>query len=86
MQGGNIDGGGGANESPSDGKADVSSAEEKELVQMVKIGKVNNVLSLWGNQKTMNLNPLILSNIQSSHYFKGENASYPYEPSVPAQR
>lgn len=34
--------------------------------------KKNNVLPLWGNNRTMNLNPLILSNIQSSHYFKGK--------------
>ncbi|XP_018911393.2 pre-mRNA-splicing factor 38B isoform X1 [Bemisia tabaci] len=32
--------------------------------------KKNNVLPLWGNERTMNLNPLILTNIQSSHYFK----------------
>ncbi|KAK7580483.1 hypothetical protein V9T40_001112 [Parthenolecanium corni] len=30
----------------------------------------NNVLPLWGNERSMNLNPLILTNIQSSHYFK----------------
>lgn len=30
----------------------------------------NNVLSCWGNEKTMNLNSLILTNIQSSPYFK----------------
>ncbi|XP_045197923.1 pre-mRNA-splicing factor 38B-like [Mercenaria mercenaria] len=30
----------------------------------------NNVLPIWGNEKTMNLNPLILTNIQSSPYFK----------------
>ena len=30
----------------------------------------NNTLSIWGNEKTMNLNPLILTNIQSSPYFK----------------
>jgi pre-mRNA-splicing factor 38B len=28
------------------------------------------MLPLWGNERTMNLNPLILTNIQSSHYFK----------------
>lgn len=33
--------------------------------------KQSNVLPLWGNERTMNLNPLILTNIQSSHYFKG---------------
>lgn len=32
--------------------------------------KQNNVLHIWGNEKTMNLNSLILTNIQSSHYFK----------------
>ncbi|KAF4524724.1 hypothetical protein B566_EDAN014429 [Ephemera danica] len=32
--------------------------------------KKNNVLPLWGNERSMNLNPLILTNIQSSHYFK----------------
>ncbi|KAL1452445.1 hypothetical protein WDU94_006676 [Cyamophila willieti] len=32
--------------------------------------KKNNVLPLWGNERTMNMNPLILTNIQSSHYFK----------------
>ncbi|XP_063906265.1 pre-mRNA-splicing factor 38B-like [Zophobas morio] len=32
--------------------------------------KQSNVLPLWGNERTMNLNPLILTNIQSSHYFK----------------
>lgn len=31
----------------------------------------NNNLPLWGNERSMNLNPLILTNIQSSHYFKG---------------
>ncbi|KAK3588654.1 hypothetical protein CHS0354_033498 [Potamilus streckersoni] len=30
----------------------------------------NNPLSCWGNDKTMNLNTLILTNIQSSPYFK----------------
>ncbi|GFT06443.1 pre-mRNA-splicing factor 38B [Trichonephila clavipes] len=32
--------------------------------------KKNNTLPLWGNEKTMNLNNLILTNILSSHYFK----------------
>nr|CAI5868979.1 unnamed protein product [Callosobruchus analis] len=32
--------------------------------------KQSNILPLWGNERTMNLNPLILTNIQSSHYFK----------------
>ncbi|XP_018424497.1 PREDICTED: pre-mRNA-splicing factor 38B [Nanorana parkeri] len=33
-------------------------------------GKPGNVLPLWGNEKTMNLNPMILTNILSSPYFK----------------
>ncbi|KAI8125558.1 pre-mRNA-splicing factor 38B isoform X1 [Lucilia cuprina] len=35
-----------------------------------KVGKQHNTLPLWGNESTMNLNPLILANIQSSSYFK----------------
>lgn len=34
--------------------------------------KQNNVLPLWGNEKTMNLNSMVLTNIQSSPYFKNE--------------
>ncbi|MGH0160729.1 UNVERIFIED_CONTAM: hypothetical protein FKN15_039880 [Acipenser sinensis] len=33
-------------------------------------GKHGNVLPLWGNEKTMNLNPMILTNVLSSPYFK----------------
>lgn len=36
-----------------------------------KSGKQHNTLPFWGNDATMNLNPLILANIQSSSYFKG---------------
>nr|XP_054770176.1 pre-mRNA-splicing factor 38B-like isoform X1 [Lytechinus pictus] len=32
----------------------------------------NNTLPQWGNQQSMNLNPLILTNIQSSPYFKND--------------
>ena len=32
----------------------------------------SNVLPIWGNPMTMNLNPLILTNIQTSHYFKSK--------------
>lgn len=35
-----------------------------------KSAKANNALPLWGNESTMNLNPLILANIQGSSYFK----------------
>jgi len=30
-------------------------------------------MPVWGNERTMNLNTLILTNIQSSHYFKGNH-------------
>ena len=30
----------------------------------------NNPMTVWGNEKTMNLNTLVLTNIQSSPYFK----------------
>merc|ERR1711976_689700 len=33
-------------------------------------GRKGNVLPFWGNQQTMNLNPLVLTNIQNSPYFK----------------
>ena len=33
-------------------------------------GRRGNVLPFWGNQQTMNLNPLILTNIQNSPYYK----------------
>lgn len=36
----------------------------------------NNTLPMWGNERTMNLNTLILTNIQSSHYFKGNYENY----------
>ena len=32
----------------------------------------SNTLPIWGNEASMNLNPLILTNIQSSPYFKNE--------------
>ena len=34
--------------------------------------KGNNNLQLWGNERTMNLNHLVLTNIQGSPYFKNE--------------
>ena len=44
-------------------------SEEEEDEEFKK--KNANTLPLWGNEKTMNLNTLLLTNIQSSHYFKG---------------
>jgi len=45
--------------------------EDQEFVGN-KSGKKSNVLPLWGSERTMNLNNLILTNIQGSHYFKGK--------------
>ncbi|XP_014217725.1 pre-mRNA-splicing factor 38B isoform X2 [Copidosoma floridanum] len=47
-----------------------SSGCEDDRKPIQKEGKKSNTLPLWGNERTMNLNPLILTNIQSSHYFK----------------
>ncbi|XP_006822275.1 uncharacterized protein LOC100374846 isoform X1 [Saccoglossus kowalevskii] len=49
-------------------EGETSQPEKKQK----KVEKKNNSLPLWGNEKTMNLNPLILTNIQSSPYFKNE--------------
>ncbi|XP_063704723.1 pre-mRNA-splicing factor 38B-like isoform X2 [Culicoides brevitarsis] len=52
---------------------DYGNYEDGEIVeqqQQRKTGKQNNVLPFWGNESTMNLNPLILTNIQGSSYFK----------------
>lgn len=32
----------------------------------------SNILQIWGNKDSMNLNSMILTNIQSSMYFKKE--------------
>ncbi len=45
--------------------------EEWDGSQQRYVRKGNN-LPFWGNQNTMNLNPLILTNIQNSPYFKGK--------------
>ena len=34
--------------------------------------KKGNILPLWGNLQTMNINNLIITNIQGSPYFKNE--------------
>lgn len=41
-----------------------------EYSQPKKSGKLHNVLPFCGNESTMNLNPLILTNILGSSYFK----------------
>lgn len=38
------------------------------------MAKDSNVLAVWGNKDSMNLNSLVLNNIRSSQYFK--NALY----------
>lgn len=44
--------------------------EDYNQVKGGKTSKQHNVLPIWGNEQTMNLNPLILANIQGSSYFK----------------
>lgn len=44
--------------------------QQQVVAKPVGSGKHGNVLPLWGNEKTMNLNPMILTNILSSPYFK----------------
>lgn len=44
--------------------------DEQQQHPPKKSAKQNNALPLWGNESTMNLNPLILANIQGSSYFK----------------
>jgi len=34
------------------------------------VKKMGNTITVWGNPRTMNLNHLVLTNIQSSPYFK----------------
>lgn len=43
---------------------------QQQAVSKPSSGKHGNVLPLWGNEKTMNLNPMILTNVLSSPYFK----------------
>lgn len=48
----------------------MSEVDEYCQQKPAKTGKQHNVLPIWGNEQTMNLNPLILANIQGSSYFK----------------
>ncbi|TKR80119.1 hypothetical protein L596_014245 [Steinernema carpocapsae] len=43
---------------------------DASIPDIQKITKKNNVLPLWGNAETMNLNALVLSNVVQSTYFK----------------
>ena len=55
-------------------------------------GKKQGQLSCWGNQQSMNLNPLILTNITGSPYFKVQlfnikvRSSYVYLMQVTTQQ
>lgn len=49
----------------------LSGYDDEETKTVSHGNKKSNILPLWGNERTMNLNALILTNIQSSHYFKG---------------
>lgn len=44
--------------------------QQQQAVSKPPSGKHGNILPLWGNEKTMNLNPMILTNVLSSPYFK----------------
>ncbi|XP_022113148.1 pre-mRNA-splicing factor 38B isoform X1 [Pieris rapae] len=48
----------------------MSEPEDFNQQKPTKTSKQHNVLPIWGNEQTMNLNPLILANIQGSSYFK----------------
>lgn len=48
----------------------VESEEDWTVDKGVNSKKANNTLAVWGNEKTMNLNNLILTNILQSPYFK----------------
>ncbi|XP_015242187.1 PREDICTED: pre-mRNA-splicing factor 38B isoform X1 [Cyprinodon variegatus] len=50
--------------------ANVGNQLPTQAVSKPPSGKHGNVLPLWGNEKTMNLNPMILTNVLSSPYFK----------------
>ncbi|KAH7699494.1 PRP38 family protein [Aphelenchoides avenae] len=45
-------------------------AADTSIPDIQKVTKRNNVLPLWGNQTTMNLNTLVLENIVQSSYYK----------------
>lgn len=48
----------------------MANQQPAQAVSKTAPGKHGNVLPLWGNEKTMNLNPMILTNVLSSPYFK----------------
>lgn len=46
------------------------SQQQQQAASKPAGGKHGNNLPLWGNEKTMNLNPMILTNVLASPYFK----------------
>jgi len=52
--------------------ADVEEGEDDYYDNQGSYGgtKKGNILPFWGNQATANLNPLILTNVQNSPYYK----------------
>lgn len=53
-------------------QAQSQSEAMEEAMGDVLNGKQKNTLPLYGNKETMNINPMILSNIQGAAYFKEE--------------
>ncbi|GMT32543.1 hypothetical protein PFISCL1PPCAC_23840 [Pristionchus fissidentatus] len=45
-------------------------AYDTSIPDLQKVTKKNNILPLWGNQKTMNLNGLVLENVLQCTYYK----------------
>lgn len=60
------------NQQPEQEVEDEEEDDDPTVDKGMKSSKANNVLPFWGNEKTMNLNPLILTNVQNSPYFKND--------------
>ena len=60
------------NQQPEPEVEDEEEDDDPTVDKGMKSSKANNVLPFWGNEKTMNLNPLILTNVQNSPYFKND--------------
>ncbi|GMR32608.1 hypothetical protein PMAYCL1PPCAC_30358 [Pristionchus mayeri] len=56
-----------------DGQAETfyeDDAYDNIIPHIQKVTKKNNTLPIWGNQKTMNLNGLVLENVLQCTYYK----------------
>ncbi len=49
---------------------------DDSIPQIQKLTKANNILPVWGNQGSMNMNPLVLENITDSPYFKNKLSEF----------